>query len=152
MKGALPYVVMSSLVPVTAVGRSCICQGLSLLTEYPTSHRLPLIAQQRVSNSSICCLYFVPPHIWHESLSVAFTSPLSYVIHRRSFHWQTQRAAALRFIAAAATRLGADRVAPHLPTLLRPLYRISEGASTNPEEVTSCQRCELLRTHGKVEV
>lgn len=54
---------------------------------------------------------------------------------RRSFHWQTQRAAALRFIAAAASRLPPARLAPHLPTLLLPLFRISEGASTNPEEV-----------------
>ncbi|EFJ49017.1 hypothetical protein VOLCADRAFT_104545 [Volvox carteri f. nagariensis] len=40
-----------------------------------------------------------------------------------------QRAAGLRWIAAAASALGAEAIAPHLPVLLRPLYRISEAAA-----------------------
>ncbi|GFR52616.1 hypothetical protein Agub_g15132, partial [Astrephomene gubernaculifera] len=40
-----------------------------------------------------------------------------------------QRAAALRWTAAAASALGPEAVAPHLPVLLRPLFRISEAAA-----------------------
>ncbi|KAG2487780.1 hypothetical protein HYH03_013624 [Edaphochlamys debaryana] len=43
-----------------------------------------------------------------------------------------QRAAALRWIAAASSALGAAAVAPYLPVLLRPLYRISEAAAAPP--------------------
>lgn len=39
-----------------------------------------------------------------------------------------QRAAALRWIAAASSALGATAVIPHLPVLLWPLYRISESS------------------------
>ncbi|KAK9845304.1 hypothetical protein WJX81_002986 [Elliptochloris bilobata] len=51
--------------------------------------------------------------------------------------WPAQRArlAALRFGAALAARLGRGRVEPYLPTLLRPLYRITEGAAASPDEV-----------------
>jgi hypothetical protein len=38
----------------------------------------------------------------------------------------SQREGSLRFSAALASRLGPERVAPYLPTLLRPLYRITE--------------------------
>eukprot|EP00887_Chlorella_sp_A99_P000887 scaffold5.g887.t1 len=54
----------------------------------------------------------------------------------KTYARQLQRGVALRFIAALASRLGAERVAPFLPVLLRPLYRITEpGAAGNPEEV-----------------
>jgi U3 small nucleolar RNA-associated protein 20 len=36
------------------------------------------------------------------------------------------RGAALRFVAALASRLGGARVAPYLPVMLRPLYRATE--------------------------
>eukprot|EP00775_Hariotina_reticulata_P008462 gene8462-8646_t len=42
---------------------------------------------------------------------------------------QLQRLAALRWIAAAATAVGGAAMLPHLPLLLRPLYRISEATA-----------------------
>ncbi|GIL90429.1 hypothetical protein Vretifemale_18038, partial [Volvox reticuliferus] len=45
-----------------------------------------------------------------------------------------QRMAALRWIAAAATALGAAGIATYLPVLLRPLYRISDAAATGAGE------------------
>ena len=45
--------------------------------------------------------------------------------------------AALRFIAAFASRVGGGRTSPFLPLLLRPLFLITEGASPVPEEVRS---------------
>jgi U3 small nucleolar RNA-associated protein 20 len=51
----------------------------------------------------------------------------------KTYARQMQRGAALRFIAAVASRLGADRVGPYLPLLMRPLYRITEpGACGSP--------------------
>ena len=48
------------------------------------------------------------------------------------------RCAALRFAAALASRLGPDRVAPYLPALIAPLYRLTEGAApAQPDEVGS---------------
>lgn len=44
----------------------------------------------------------------------------------KTYGRQLQRGVALRFVAAAAARLGAARVAPYLPLLMRPLYRITE--------------------------
>ncbi|EFN57812.1 hypothetical protein CHLNCDRAFT_51116 [Chlorella variabilis] len=56
----------------------------------------------------------------------------------KTYGRQLQRGVALRFVAAAAARLGAARVAPYLPLLMRPLYRITEpGATGNPPEVVS---------------
>ncbi|KAL4521880.1 hypothetical protein Ndes2526B_g01987 [Nannochloris sp. 'desiccata'] len=53
----------------------------------------------------------------------------------KSYVRQLQRGAALRFIAAIASRLGAVKIEPFLPVLLRPLYRITEpGALGNTEE------------------
>ena len=52
--------------------------------------------------------------------------------------------AALRFIAALASRLGGDRTRPFLPPLLRPLFLITEGASPVPEEVNP-GRCTVYR-------
>ncbi|GIL61502.1 hypothetical protein Vafri_15933, partial [Volvox africanus] len=45
-----------------------------------------------------------------------------------------QRMAALRWIAAAATALGAADIATYLPVLLRPLYRISDAAAASAGE------------------
>ena len=46
------------------------------------------------------------------------------------------RCAALRFAAALASRLGPAKVAPYLPVLLAPLYRLTEGAApAQPDEV-----------------
>ncbi|PSC76593.1 small subunit processome component 20-like protein [Micractinium conductrix] len=60
------------------------------------------------------------------------------VAEDKTFAKQMQRGAALRFIAAVASRLGAERAQPFLPLLMRPLYRITEpGAAGNPPEVTS---------------
>ena len=54
----------------------------------------------------------------------------------KSYVHQLQRGAALRFIAALASRLGASRIEPYLPLLLRPLYRITEpGATGNSPDV-----------------
>ncbi|KAK9843296.1 hypothetical protein WJX74_009992 [Apatococcus lobatus] len=53
----------------------------------------------------------------------------------RSYPRQAHRMAALRFIAAFASRVGGDRTQPFLPPLLRPLFLITEGASPVPEEV-----------------
>lgn len=53
----------------------------------------------------------------------------------RTFPAQRARLAALRFGAALAARLGRRRVEPYLPALLRPLYRITEGAAASPDEV-----------------
>lgn len=44
----------------------------------------------------------------------------------KSYARQLQRGTALRFVAAVASRLGAERVLPYLPALMRPLYRITE--------------------------
>ncbi|KAL4434124.1 hypothetical protein ABPG75_000565 [Micractinium tetrahymenae] len=56
----------------------------------------------------------------------------------KTYARQLQRGVALRFIAAAATRLGPQRALPFLPLLMRPLYRITEpGASGNPPDVTT---------------
>lgn len=53
----------------------------------------------------------------------------------KSYVRQLQRGAALRFIAAISSRLGAMKIEPFLPVLLRPLYRITEpGALGNTEE------------------
>lgn len=48
------------------------------------------------------------------------------VAEDKTFAKQMQRGAALRFIAAVASRLGAERAQPFLPLLMRPLYRITE--------------------------
>ena len=53
----------------------------------------------------------------------------------RTYPAQRARLAALRFGAALAARLGRGRVEPYLPALLRPLYRITEGAAASPDEV-----------------
>jgi U3 small nucleolar RNA-associated protein 20 len=54
----------------------------------------------------------------------------------KSYVRQLQRGAAIRFIAAISSRLGAVKVEPFLPVLLRPLFRITEpGALGNSEEV-----------------
>jgi U3 small nucleolar RNA-associated protein 20 len=53
----------------------------------------------------------------------------------KSYVRQLQRGAAIRFIAALSSRLGAVKIEPFLPLLLRPLYRITEpGALGNTEE------------------
>ena len=53
----------------------------------------------------------------------------------RTFPKQLARLTALRFLAALTTRLGPERVAPFLPAMLKPLFRITEGLNPNPEEV-----------------
>ncbi|BDA46528.1 probable small subunit processome component 20 homolog [Coccomyxa sp. Obi] len=53
----------------------------------------------------------------------------------RSWPRQGARLAALRFTAALASRLGRDDIPPYLPTMLLPLYRITEGNAANPDEV-----------------
>ena len=53
----------------------------------------------------------------------------------RTYPAQRARLAALRFGAALAARLGRASVEPYLPALLRPLYRITEGAAASPDEV-----------------
>lgn len=55
----------------------------------------------------------------------------------RTFPRQTARLSALRFLAAVTSRLGPDRIAAFLPLMLRPLFRITEGLSPNPQEVSS---------------
>ncbi|MEW5318207.1 MAG: hypothetical protein WDW38_009447 [Sanguina aurantia] len=50
-----------------------------------------------------------------------------------------QRATALKWIAAAGSKLGAAAVTPHLPVLLRPLYRITEAGQ-------AAQMAEDVRT------
>ncbi len=45
---------------------------------------------------------------------------------------QRQRLTALRWTAAAASALGAEAAAPYLPLLLRPLFRITDTATTAP--------------------
>jgi U3 small nucleolar RNA-associated protein 20 len=56
------------------------------------------------------------------------------------------RLAALRFAAALASRLGRDAVAPYLPILLVPLYRITEGDRVpSPDEVC----CLILPSVGE---
>lgn len=55
----------------------------------------------------------------------------------RTYPAQRARLAALRFGAALAARLGRGRMEPYLPALLRPLYRITEGAAASPDEVPS---------------
>jgi len=63
---------------------------------------------------------------------------MARVADDKSFVRQVQRNAALRFIAAVASRLGPDRVSPYLPTLLRPLYRITEPlAMGNSDDIKS---------------
>ena len=61
--------------------------------------------------------------------------------------WGRERArcAALRFAAALASRLGAEKVAPYLPALLRPLLRLTEAGAPAPDEVRlSLPSCETL--------
>lgn len=53
----------------------------------------------------------------------------------RAWPRQDARLAALRFSAALASRLGGDAVAPYLPTMLLPLFRITESNAANPDEV-----------------
>lgn len=61
----------------------------------------------------------------------------------KTYARQLQRGVALRFVAAAATRLGPQRALPFLPLLMRPLYRITEpGGSQGP--LTHFQRCSSL--------
>ncbi len=50
---------------------------------------------------------------------------------------QRQRLAALRWTAAVASVLGSAGVAPHLPVLLRPLFRISEAAAAAATAATA---------------
>ena len=56
-------------------------------------------------------------------------------LNGRSHQMGLQRLAALRFLAAMASRLEGPPVVPYLPIMLRPLYRITEAASGNSEEV-----------------
>lgn len=53
----------------------------------------------------------------------------------RTYPRQTARLTALRFLAAVTTRLGAEKMEPFLPLVLRPLFRITEGLSPNSPEV-----------------
>ena len=62
---------------------------------------------------------------------------ISRLADDRTFPRQTARLTSLRYLAAVATRLGADKVAAFLPIMLRPLFRITEGLSPNPKEVAS---------------
>jgi len=59
--------------------------------------------------------------------------------HCRSYQLSIQRLAALRFLAALASRLGRAAAAPYLPLMLRPLYRITEASSGNTAEARSLQ-------------
>lgn len=60
---------------------------------------------------------------------------ISKLADDHTFPRQTARLVCLKFLAALTSRLGKDRIIPFLPTILRPLYRISEGSSPTPEEV-----------------
>ncbi|KAL4860053.1 Small subunit processome component 20 [Chlorella vulgaris] len=63
---------------------------------------------------------------------------MSRLADDKTYARQLHRGVALRFIAALASRLGAARVGPYLPLLMRPLYRITEpGATGNPPEIAS---------------
>ncbi|KAK9818396.1 hypothetical protein WJX72_012002 [[Myrmecia] bisecta] len=53
----------------------------------------------------------------------------------RSYNRQQQRMAALRFTAALASRLGAPPILAYLPPLMRPLFRITESAAPNRDDV-----------------
>jgi hypothetical protein len=66
------------------------------------------------------------------------------LLHDRSHQMGLQRLAALRFLAALASRLGGPAVGPYLPLMLRPLYRITEAASGNPEEVRFAVSCSTM--------
>ncbi len=67
-----------------------------------------------------------------------------------------QRCAALRWVAAAGSALGAAGLAPHLTVLLRPLYRISEAAAARgggqrvPEEVRALAEEVMAHLRGLV--
>lgn len=65
----------------------------------------------------------------------------------QSYPRRLQRAAALRWIAAVASNLGAQAIAPVLPVLVRPLYRLTEASGarhsgfitqTGNEMICSC--------------
>ena len=68
---------------------------------------------------------------------------ISRLADDRTFPRQTARLTALRFVAAVATRLGAERIAAFLPMVLRPLFRITEGLSPNPKEVSTWEHLML---------
>ncbi len=53
----------------------------------------------------------------------------------RAWPRQAARLAALRFAAALGSRLGKESVVPYLPSMLLPLYRITESNATNSDEV-----------------
>lgn len=56
----------------------------------------------------------------------------------KSYARQLQRGFSLRFIAALALRLGQENIVYYLPTLLKPIYRITEpGSNGNPLEITN---------------
>lgn len=62
----------------------------------------------------------------------------------RAFTRATARQAALRCLAAVASRLGAEGVLPFLPILLRPLARITEPGATGDGEETVGLAREVL--------
>ncbi|CAG9460436.1 unnamed protein product [Pedinophyceae sp. YPF-701] len=65
---------------------------------------------------------------------------------------EVQRSAALKFLAAAATRLGPERIAPYLSTVMRPLYRAVEGpqAAATSEAVRELAQQVLAHLRGVV--
>lgn len=63
----------------------------------------------------------------------------------RSWPRQGARLAALHFAAALGSRLGRDDLPPYLPTMLLPLYRITESNAANPDEVHACSAVSIPR-------
>ena len=68
----------------------------------------------------------------------------------RSWQRQAARLAALRFAAALGSRLGRADLPPYLPTMLLPLYRITESNAANSDEVHAllCSSPYLVNTRG----
>lgn len=61
---------------------------------------------------------------------------MSKIADDRTFPRQTARIVCIKFLAALTSRLGSEDIRPFLSIILRPLYRISEGSSPTPPEVS----------------
>ena len=77
----------------------------------------------------------------------------------RAWPRQAARLAALRFSAALGSRLGPEDIVPYLPSMLLPLYRITESNAANPNEVsllgcapTPCLTCTIIPLDSSVTV
>jgi hypothetical protein len=65
----------------------------------------------------------------------------------KTYGRQTQRLAALRWIAATATSLRSDLRPTFFPLMLIPLYRICEGAAPSPDPVKARPHPPSTRYH-----